>query len=177
MENLFTPRSIRTVSGKYVNVFEPDPDTLCIEDIAHALAHQPRFGGHLPDFFSVAQHSIMCAETAFTHNKFNALMHDASEAYLLDIPRPIKLELSNYKEIENGLMLALAKKFGFEWPMNDSIKGLDDFHLRYEFHDLMLGQQFENCPRIIPMSPRHAKKCFLTQFELYSKTYAAAMEE
>jgi hypothetical protein len=59
-ENLNAVRSIRTISGLYVNVFEPDPKTLIIEDIAHALSNQPRFGGHLPKFYSVAQHSLLC---------------------------------------------------------------------------------------------------------------------
>lgn len=54
MENLFTENSIRTVSGKYFNIVEMNPDTIDIEDIAHALSFQPRFSGHLPNFFPVS---------------------------------------------------------------------------------------------------------------------------
>ena len=54
-ENLYTPNCIRTFTGLYMNVFNPKPDMICIEDIAHALSQQPRFGGHLPRMYSVAQ--------------------------------------------------------------------------------------------------------------------------
>jgi len=91
IENLFTPNCIRTFTGKYVNVFEPTLEMICIEDIAHALSMQCRFGGHLPYFYSVAQHSINCSFLVDTPClKLEVLMHDASEAYLLGIPSPIK---------------------------------------------------------------------------------------
>lgn len=63
-ENLHTPNCIRTVSGQYVDLADPDPDTILITDIAHALSQLPRFGGHLPRFYSVAQHSMMVARIA-----------------------------------------------------------------------------------------------------------------
>src|SRR5665811_1025646 len=98
MENLYTPNCIRTFTGIYMNVFEPTPEMISIEDIAHALTMQCRFGGHLPDFYSVAQHSLNCSYLIDNPKlKLTALLHDASEAYLLDIPRPIKNNLNNYK--------------------------------------------------------------------------------
>src|SRR5687767_8990512 len=81
-ENLFIPKSIRVFSGAIVNVFDPDPATITIEDIAHALSMDCRFGGHLKKFYSVAEHSIHCSMQA--HNapdQLAMLMHDASEAY------------------------------------------------------------------------------------------------
>lgn len=117
-ENLYTPDCIRTFTGIYVNVFEPTEEMICIEDIAHALSNQCRFGGHLPVFYSVAQHSIIMSDKMHESHKLAALLHDASEAYLLDIPRPIKKGLSNYKEIEDKLMTAIAAKFGFEYPLH-----------------------------------------------------------
>lgn len=119
MENLFTANCIRTFTGKYMNVFEPTEDMICIEDVAHALSNQCRFGGHLPKFYSVAQHSLMCCEMATPERKLEALLHDASEAYLLDVPKPIKQRLSNYKEIEDNLMRLIAKKFGFQYPLSE----------------------------------------------------------
>src|ERR1017187_8490138 len=109
IENLFTEKSIRTYMGHYVNVFDPNPDTIVIEDIAHALSMIPRWGGHCAWFYSVAQHSCntaYCLPDAYKckAHQFAALMHDASEAYLMDIPRPIKKHLTNYYEIEDGLM-------------------------------------------------------------------------
>lgn len=138
MENLYTPDCIRTVTGKYVNVFDPDPDTICIEDIAHSLSHQCRFGGHLPVFYSVAEHSLACCALAKTEHKLEALLHDASEAYLLDIPKPIKNRLPDYKTIEDNLMRVIAEKFGFPYPLSSYVKDVDKFALESEWEMLML---------------------------------------
>jgi hypothetical protein len=112
-EKLDAGTKIRTFSGRYIDIFDPNPDDILIEDIAHALSHQCRFGGHIPKFYSVAQHSVFCANNPFISKKLEALMHDASEAYLLDIPSPIKPRLTNYHEIENNLMMVIAEKFAF----------------------------------------------------------------
>lgn len=66
-------------------------------------------------------------------------MHDASEAYLLDIPRPIKNRLTNYKEIEDGLMRVIASKFGFQYPLHPRVKEVDELMLQSEWHEIMLG--------------------------------------
>lgn len=111
-----TNGEIITASGRYVNVFDPDPDTIFIEDIAHALANQCRFGGHTKRFYSVAEHCIV----AIYNNRMLPvnilqwlLLHDASEAYLCDLPRPIKqhLCLSAYSDIEDRLMKVIAERF------------------------------------------------------------------
>ena len=140
-ENLYTPDCIRTNSGIYMNVFEPTPEMVCIEDIAHALTYQCRFGGHLTKFYSVAQHSLNCSYLINNDkNKLAALLHDASEAYLLDIPSPIKKGLSNYKEIEDKLMTVIAEKFGFDFPLHDEVKESDKIMLELEWDCLMLGK-------------------------------------
>lgn len=136
-ENLYMRDCIRTYSGKYMNVFDPKPEMVCIEDIAHALSMQPRFGGHLPVFYSVAQHSVLTSCIAIK-DKYEALMHDISEAYLIDVPRPIKLGLPNYKEIENNLMEMLAGIFEFEYPLSEYVKRADEEMLQIEWDDLML---------------------------------------
>lgn len=159
IENLYTPDCIRTVTGKYVNVFDPTPDMICIEDIAHALSQQPRFGGHLPVFFSVAQHSVGCMLNAQPDERLGALMHDASEAYLMDIPSPIKKRLANYDEIENELMAVIAEKFGFAWPLPETIKKIDRRELEWEWHTIMLG----GCS-ICSWWPAKAKYQFLKAF-------------
>lgn len=116
---------IKTFTGKYLNVFEPRPEDICIEDIAHGLAMQPRFGGQLPEFYSVAQHSVMVANLCWGQHKLAALLHDASEAYMADIPSPIKKRLRGYKKVENVLMKAIADKFGFQFPFDQQIKDAD----------------------------------------------------
>lgn len=161
-ENLYTPDCIRTVSGKYVNVFEPDPATLCIDDIAHALSQQPRFGGHLPVPYSVAQHCCTVSDYLSPQHAFDGLMHDASEAYLLDIPSPIKARLANYKEIEDGLMQVLAAKFRFNWPVADEVKAADKKALEAEWDTIMLSEASILCG----VWGRHqAKNEFLLRFK------------
>src|SRR5690606_4110631 len=99
---------IRTFTGIYVDVFDPTPEMICIEDIAHALAHQCRFAGHVKRFYSVAQHSVMCSRMVDRLYQMEALLHDASEAYLLDIPKPIKEKIVGYKEMEDRMMGLIA---------------------------------------------------------------------
>jgi len=165
-ENLYTPNCIRTVTGKYVNVFEPTPDMICIEDIAHSLSMQCRFGGHLPNFYSVAQHSMNCAYLIESEDlKLAALLHDASEAYLIDVPRPVKLGLSNYKEIEDGLMRVIAEKFGFAYPFHADIKAVDEQMLQAEWHHLMLGNEPH---RLTTADTVATRKKFLSDFNFYT---------
>lgn len=163
-ENLYAVKSIRTLSGVYVNVFEPDPDTLLIEDIAHALSNQPRFGGHLPKFYSVAQHSLLCYLIAEKEEKYNALMHDVSEAYLLDMPKPIKLEMPEYNAIEDNLMNVLAKKFNFVYPKTKEVDRVDHFLLEWEWNVLMIKNNLHLYTPIKCMTPLQAKRMFLKTF-------------
>lgn len=160
--------SIRTNSGLYVNVFDTDPDTILIEDIAHALSMIPRFGGHLSRFYSVAQHSVLCFKLSISHGieyGLSALLHDASEAYLLDMPTPIKNGLPDYKETEYKLMEVIAKKFGFEFPLNSVIKTVDAEALEIEWENLVINDNYEfNC-----LSHTDAKIEFIEMFKLIQK--------
>lgn len=127
---------IKTYSGIWFNPIHPTPDMIIIEDIAHALSHQCRFGGHVPKFYSVAQHSYECSLRV--RDKLSALLHDASEAYLIDIPRPIKQKLTNYKEIEDNLMKIIASKFGFQYPLSPEVKEIDEIMLQLEWENFMI---------------------------------------
>lgn len=163
---------IRTVTGKWFNAFDPHPDQICIEDIAHALSNQCRFGGHLPKFFSVAQHCILTADIVAPEHRLAALLHDASEAYLLDIPRPVKRKLSNYAEIEDKIMRVIADKYKFQWPLHNDVKKADEIMLQREWSEIMLGidngHPLDQTPCWIPAI---AKKNFLIEFKLlYEQT-------
>lgn len=116
---------IETYTGKKFYFLDPTPDMVDIEDIAHSLSHQCRFAGHVSKFYSVAEHSInVCnlvqraSRVAQRDTKLclGALLHDASEAYLIDIPSPIKQHLPGYKDIELRVMRVIAEKYGFDWP-------------------------------------------------------------
>lgn len=162
MENLYTPDCIRTYTGIYMNVFEPTIDMICIEDIAHALSNLCRFGGHTPEFYSVAQHSFLCASITPPHLKLEALLHDASEAYLMDIPSPIKSKLSNYRDIEHRLMLLISEKFQFEYPISRSVKIVDKEVLELEWKQLVLKEPLvEN---FVCWTPGYSKRRFLETF-------------
>lgn len=164
-ENLYEVDCIRTFTGIYMNVFEPTLEMICIEDIAHALSMQCRFGGHLPRFYSVAQHSFYCADSVSFKYYLQALMHDASEAYLMDIPRPIKGRLTNYKEIENKLMLLIAEKFGFEYPLSETVKWADERMLEWEWRHIMLS---ENITEPDCWHPREAEIKFLQAYSQFA---------
>lgn len=163
-ENLYTANCIRTFTGIYMNVFAPSLEMICIEDIAHALSNQCRFGGHLPKFYSVAQHSVIMSEKINNRHRLAALLHDASEAYLLDMPRPIKQGLSNYKELEGMLMKVIAKKFGFDYPLHEKIKEIDEYMLEWEWSNLMLGEK-NLFPDIDCWPPTYAKAQFIEAFK------------
>lgn len=142
-EGLYTKDCVRTKSGVYVNVIDPDPNTLHLGDIAHALGKVQRFGGHLPVGWSVAQHSLLVASMAPEGMQLEALLHDASEAFLCDIPAPLKAHLPDYRAIEERMMLAIAKRFGMQWPLPPGVKAADARALNVEWDLLMCGNGWE----------------------------------
>lgn len=132
---------ISTYTGLDFNVINPRPSDIKIEDIAHALSMQCRAGGHYNQFYSVAQHSISCCREAkarglSTEVQLCCLLHDASEAYLNDIPRPIKED--DYKEKEEKLQKvifsALAPQvYNLFFEENAAWQEIDDTMLFWEF--------------------------------------------
>ncbi|RYZ63042.1 MAG: hypothetical protein EOO14_00395 [Chitinophagaceae bacterium] len=168
-ENLHTPRCIRTFTGQYVNVFQPDPETINIQDIAHHLSMQCRFGGALPEHYSVAQHSFHVSEMVDPKHRLAALLHDASEAYLVDVPSPVKKELRDYRHIEDGLMRVIAQKFGFQYPFVPEVHAADQQLLLQEWDCLMLGNWQNWKHTIMFCQPGNAKRWFLKQFESLTK--------
>jgi len=116
---------IYTYSGLKFNAFEPHNDQICIEDIAHALALNCRFNGHIHTHFSVAQHSIIISKLVPKEYALEALLHDAPEAYLTDVPRPIKRFLPECQEIEDNILEVILKKFGCVFPLPDCVLEID----------------------------------------------------
>lgn len=157
-----TEGRIRTYSGFYIDPLNPNPDAINIQDIAHALTNQCRFAGHTQRRFSVAQHSIMVADSVPDKHKLAALLHDASEAYLLDIPTPVKAQLSGYMEAEERLMQVIAKKFGFTYPLHMSIKEADKNALEWEWHNCVVNDNIETWDR------KSTEELFLWRFREYS---------
>lgn len=131
MRNL-KDRYLSTFTGKKFFPFDPQPDQICIEDIAHGLSLLCRFSGQCPRFFSVAEHSIYVADSLPDNLKLEGLLHDASEAYLADIPRPLKVGLPEYKAIESIVEKVIAQTFGLVFPTPAQIMDEDRDLLRNE---------------------------------------------
>jgi len=116
MKNINNMNFIQTYTGKQFNFLDPSIDSIDLFDIAHALSNLCRYSGHVKEFYSVAEHCVILSEyvmlqTSDPAQALYALMHDASEAYLVDIPRPIKSHLKGYIELEKQITDQVMKKF------------------------------------------------------------------
>ena len=101
-----------TYTGKEVNLDCLRPEDFDIEDVAHALSLTCRFGGHSKEFYSVAQHSCYCADLAPNHGKLKALLHDAHEAYVTDVPWPFKEYITGIEETQDEIDEVMLPKWG-----------------------------------------------------------------
>ena len=164
-----------TYTGKQFHFLDPQPDEICIEDIAHALSLTCRFGGACKQFYSVADHSIRVSEIVPEEYKLLALLHDGAEAYLADIVRPMKNSLPGFKEMENVILVAIFDKFIPFWiddkhEIYGTIKEADNIILATEARDLMTNMNdWASLPqplpdKIKPMSSRAAEVLFLMMF-------------
>lgn len=121
---------IQTYSGAVFRPLDPNPEILTIEDVVVPLSRMCRYGGHCERFYSVAEHCVLMADYLWragfgAGSCLQALMHDASEAFIADIVRPVKGMLAGYKPAELRLMAALSPRFGFAWPMLPEVHHLD----------------------------------------------------
>lgn len=112
-------------SGKPYYPCDPRPEEVDIKDIAHALSMLCRYTGHCKRFYSVAEHSVHVSHLVASEHARQALLHDATEAYVADICRPLKPFLSNYAEIEQKNWLAIATRFNINPVLHPSIKEMD----------------------------------------------------
>lgn len=164
---------LQTFSGFSFWPLDPRPEEVCIEDIAHSLAMQCRFGGHSLRFYSVAEHSILVSQACSPENALWGLLHDASEAYLVDVPRPIKPFLPNYKLLEDGIMKCIAGKFDLPWPMPQEVKMVDSQILGNEKRAVMKDGPSWTLPHdpltgieLFCWGPVEAEKHFMKTFGL-----------
>lgn len=118
---------ITTYTGRRFYPLDPNPADVCIEDIAHALSMICRFQGHVRSFYSVAEHSVHVSRIVPPEYALAGLLHDASEAYIADVSRPVKHteEMIEYRRIENHLDMAIREKFDY-W---DGPEGSGGYHL------------------------------------------------
>ena len=203
---------ITTFSGMKVDVFDPDPNTIKMVDIAHSLSQICRYNGHCSSFYSVGIHSIYCATVAafdlrtIYQTQYNrveqnwdvdtskildpkggrkiilrVLLHDAAEAYIGDLPRPIKKEIPQFSKIEDNLLNVILDKYGvgdisskYLW-FDKFLKNIDNRILASEMDDIMSKNNPTCCDAIPfpeikglfvePPSIKRTKNDFLHWFE------------
>jgi hypothetical protein len=124
--------TILTRSGIYFDFEAPTPAMVCIEDIACALSRICRFTGHGRHFYSVAEHSVLTSYLVDPDHQFAALMHDAAEAYIGDVSRPLKSLMPDYKRIEARVEAVIASAFHLPQPMPNRVKAADMAMLGHE---------------------------------------------
>lgn len=129
--------TILTQCGLEFDLLNPDPDLIEIEDIAHALSHICRFTGHTKHFYSVAQHSYLCATLVPPEHQLETLLHDAAEAYIGDVSSPLKAQLPGYQMIEFKLDQAIRQRFGLPAKKTPWVKEADLQMLAAEKAQLM----------------------------------------
>lgn len=117
---------MQTFTGRAFWPVDPRADELDIEDIAHALSMMCRYAGHCLRFYSVAEHSVLMARAVPRQDALWALLHDATEAYVVDVPRPLKPYLPGYKQAEAAVLAAVAVRFGLRLPMPEAVKDADN---------------------------------------------------
>lgn len=103
---------VQTFTGKQFFPLDPRPQELDIADIAHSLAMQTRYNGHTAEPYTVAQHCVLLSHAVSHDNALWALLHDATEAYIGDLVRPLKRHLPDYIAIEDRLMAVIAERYG-----------------------------------------------------------------
>lgn len=158
---------MNTYTGMVFDPMHMTPDNIRAEDIAHALSLLCRGGGHIRYFYSVGQHSINCAREAAARGYFHrvvlaCLLHDASEAYISDIIRPIKRHLTNYLEIEDMMMHVIFTHFGIgdlSEEEKEKVRKIDDEMLLHELYKLMPGSEIDSLPKLAS-NPDFAKRSF-----------------
>lgn len=128
---------ILTHTGKRFDLLAPRAELISTIDIAHALAQVCRFNGHTRHHYSVAQHSLLVASIVPADLQLTALLHDATEAYVGDLVRPLKALLPDYSEIEHGIWLAICDRFNLDPALPTSIHQADMIALATERRDLM----------------------------------------
>ena len=163
--------------GDIISLIDPQIENIHFEDIASALSNVCRFGGHIKPHYSVAQHSIVVCIMAPVQLKRAALMHDAAEAYLGDVVKPLKVLLGEtYRELEERMTAAIFKKFDIDIALMEQVKPFDLKALEIEedyreggcrLQDVIAGCYGLNFPCIWP--PHYTNAMFINAWTKINK--------
>lgn len=168
---------IGLLSGAQFNYNRPEESDVTLDDLASALSNICRFSGHLPCFYSVAQHLVNTSRIVDPEFALDALMHDTAEAFTNDLPTPLKWALPVFKELEIKIESAMAQKFGFNYPYPPQVRQADTEMLilekLYVKKDDRVWPQYEGIivdhlidkVDLKPWQPQRAKREFLERYE------------
>lgn len=167
---------IYTYGGVAFSPLSPKEEDIIPLDIAHALSYICRANGHFKRFYSVAQHCLACEEEARLRGhsrsiRLACLLHDASEAYISDITRPVKSGLAEYRGIEERLQSVIYRRFGLDPDDGDmlgAVSSIDDALLYHEFLALGGLALYESAPELLSQ-PRFETLPFEETEALYLK--------
>lgn len=164
---------IQVRSGAKFHFLDPQYDEILIEDIAYSLSNLTRFNGHVP-FYSVAEHSVFVSYRCPT---LGALLHDAAEAYLSDIPSPIKQYLPQFQQMEDNILDVIMDKF--ECIYSNEVKWADKYQTYVEAKCLLPDGGKDWVPNTVvvedmyrpkKLTPKEAHNLFMDRFnELYDQ--------
>jgi len=168
----------QTYTGVMFWPLDPRPEEIELEDIAHSLSMQCRFNGHMKSFYSVAQHSVEVSRIVPAEHALWGLLHDAAEAYIGDMVRPLKLHMPTFRAIEDQIMIAICDRFGLPRAEPPEVKIADNVLLMTERRDFLGTPPAPWTPRAEPLAlvlkaqtPIYAKASFLGRFDQLQKGY------
>jgi hypothetical protein len=167
--------AIETYSGVAFDPLDPEPASVRVEDVAHGLANTCRYGGQCQFYYSVATHALYVSRELDEYGplvQLYGLFHDASEAYITDVPRPVKRELDEYDRMEREILAAVWDRLDVPAPTDEqwaAVMDADDRLLRYEADTLL--SEFAPSPvpdlshELTPGRPGEARDLFLDRAE------------
>lgn len=162
---------IFTYTGRRWYLTDPLVEDVDLADIAHALSLIPRWGGHTQRHYSVAQHSVYVAAGCCPEHNLHGLLHDAAEAYMMDIPRPLKGLLPDYKPMEKVARSVIEEAFGLPPLDCECVDIMDQFMLEME-GEILMGAPKKG-PRdhsALPIwTPEYAEEMFIHAYEVYAE--------
>ncbi len=178
MKEKFNNSWIQTFTGIQVWPLDPQPDQIDIVDIAHSLSMLCRFNGHSMKFYSVAEHSIHVSNIVSPENRLWGLLHDAAEAYLSDVPKPVKQQVDQFHPLEERMLAVIADRFGLTTEIPEEVHDADMKMLATEKQALMGNEPapWSGLPdplepsMIRCFSPEEAKQAFLMRFSELTTT-------
>lgn len=136
---------IVTFTGRHFHPFDPSPDEVILQDIAHSLALKCRYTGHCSRFYSVAQHSVLVAALVPVEYRKEALLHDAAEAYLADLAFPLKNHerMAGFQLTERDILCTVFQKFGLTYPgyLSPAVAAADRQAMDVEWSELMPSER------------------------------------